>query len=287
MMNFFRFIITCCCLLVANLAYAEDYRSIMYQEDAMQWLDGALKAREKGVPIEIVLPELFPSKKQVQESLIVEPEPEVVEETNIVKPEVVMEEPKIVMPTEAPSYYLRSIMYFSPDNWTIWLNDTKISSKDDYEGLRIIAVDRDKAAFMIEDSKIEYIYPEWEKDFYEFGGGSFASNNKNIVVDIENQNISFVLGPNQSFVTKTMSVVEGPQSSVALSHSDFNNPNTSMDMTELLLGEEGSEAANQAIDNAIDSSSFLRGHNPADGVVDMQQYLGQLNMLKSALDSAN
>jgi hypothetical protein len=252
------------------------YRSIMFSQESIGWIGEAIKSKQQGIPLEILLPTVFPPAQGIEPALEVnKDEPlENIIKTDIVTPEKVAEEPLL----EAQNFYLKSILYLSPEHWTIWLNDKKLTNNDEFLGIKIISVTSNSVFFLWNNSKIDRIFPDWKKSFYTLDDAKYASNNKNVVVNTENSDISFILSPNQSFVPTEMQILEG--NVVIPVASDKDATGTANGATPGAIADTSIIPKAKPMDDSI-----LGRHNPADGVIEMQKYMGQLNMLKSILDS--
>lgn len=246
--------------------------SVMFEDKYVGWVKEAIKAHEKGVQLEILLPEVFPP--QGQQDVVAPPTPEQQTPTEPVETVPVVEAPK-----EAPVFYLKSIMYFSPDHWTIWLNDQKISTGDTSETVDIVKVTPTQVYLVWKDTKIDFIYPSWKDAFMPLGSTKHLSNNKNLVIDTETGNVSFVLGHNQSFVTATMSFVEGRVNPTELGASK----------AESVEIKDDPNSSSGEIDSASDATKPKLIVPTGSDIMDndhMQQYMNQLNMLQSVLGAA-
>lgn len=181
--------------------------SLMFGAEKVQWVKEAIKAYETNIPLEILMPDLFPSQvKTKQEIPSATPLPEAVEHVDDIIQEVLEE---TILPTEAPVFFLNSVVYFSPQQWTIWVNDEKISVGDEHDQLEVSGVEGGKVTFFWRDSKIDYIFPKWREKFTPLLDTGYFSNQKDILINGETGDISFVLQTNQSFVSKDLKVVEG------------------------------------------------------------------------------
>ena len=204
--------------------------SVMYDAKVINWLKKAIESHEESIPLEILLPSLFKSQKkdikQIIEEVEEQPASGVDEENDLdIKPNVpnqindldedgvnIDENEDSIETVDAPSFYLRSILYINPSNWSVWVNDQKISQDiGDYdEYLKIVRVQEDKAIFLWKQNNIDTLHPSWREDFPSLAGdGRFVSNNENIVIDLDTTNIAFVLRANQSMVSSQMKILEG------------------------------------------------------------------------------
>lgn len=189
------------------------YGSLMLDSNTSAWIKEAVKSHVQKVPIEVLLPTLFPSEKQEKSiGQEVEEQNKKIEPVAEIKPDVVE------IPKEAPAFYLKSILYFGEDNWSIWLNKQKITSENANRGdIAIESVDADSVTFTWKKSSIDLILPNWRENFTEVGdNGTFISEDKNITVDIASSNVTFTLKPNQSLVSKSLTIVEGPAESITI-----------------------------------------------------------------------
>lgn len=186
--------------------------SLMFDSKTASWIDIAIKSYEKKISLEILLPSLFPPQGSVAiEEPAKEPEPTISE---IITETIQQFQP----PTEAPAYYLKTIMYFNPHNWTLWLNDKKMTDTADKQmgNITAVLVNKDQAVFTWKDSRIDLISPNWKNGFIPMDNEQYASPEKNIVVDANTGNISFILKPNQSFVSSPLQIVEGKATTTSL-----------------------------------------------------------------------
>ncbi|MGE0282890.1 MAG: hypothetical protein AB7E79_03715 [Rhodospirillaceae bacterium] len=79
---------------------------------------------------------------------------------------------------ENATLYLSTILYFGPENWTVWINGAPIGPRHDFQEFEITAID---------------------------------SNSVELVVPLSAQGMRPVrLAPNQTFVARTGDIVEGP-----------------------------------------------------------------------------
>lgn len=257
-----------------------NYDSVMFDKKTNNWLDNAIRSNEQGIPIEILLPDVFPSARRQniarEEKKEEEEKVEVDEVLPDVAPQIVDEIIEEDIPSQAPVFYLKSIMYLSPDSWSVWINDKKLTSRSSSDGnLHVINVNETSAAFLWEDSQIEYIYPNWLSDMDRLSDGRYVSNNKNVVVDTSTQNISFMLNPNQTMVSKSLEILEGRENSQPIDDAPSSDSSID-DIGE--IDEIGKD------DRGALASQMFNGHNPADGLVSMQKHTDNLKLLKSILE---
>lgn len=102
----------------------------------------------------------------------------------------------------AKSYiYLASIMYSTPQDWVVWINDKKITSETNNKTkeLYLKSVQKDQVSIMwsVSASKLKVLL------------GKKAEDLKLKVNDNNQIEVQFILQPNQTFVLGSNSVVEG------------------------------------------------------------------------------
>ncbi len=237
-----------------------EFGSIMFDKKSVEYIHEAIKAYDSKIPIEILLPNLFPS--DVKRAAPIEPiAPEMPKGENIpFTPEA---------PKNVDNFYLKSILYFGKDNWTIWLNDNKISNKDTepvLNNLKTALITKDSVTFVWENSQINLIYPGWKESFIDIDGIKYASQRKDIVVDSVTGNISFILKPNQTLIPKTLTIIEGNIVDERVANSSANSKN-----------KDSKDIEQKAMEEETKTKSFLPDINP-------QEALKSLEKLKSILD---
>lgn len=65
------------------------------------------------------------------------------------------------IPTIAPAFYLNSTLFYTPDNWTIWVNHRRIRKGTVLNGLTITHVQKDFVDYLWEPADLEIISPQW------------------------------------------------------------------------------------------------------------------------------
>lgn len=175
--------------------------SVMYSQEQIEWVEKAMESYTKGIPISTLLPDIFP--------------PDGGEGIEIEKPneDVTQSGGAGQLPLVAPVFHLDSVLYISPDNWSIWLGGKKVSfgkpAQVDVGKLEIAKVTENSVTMIWSENRIERIFPKWRSYFNPLGDSRFSSNNKNIVADLQTGDISFVLGVNQTLDTASMKILEG------------------------------------------------------------------------------
>jgi hypothetical protein len=124
---------------------------------------------------------------------------------------------EVKVPRVAPAFFLNSVLYNKPDNWTIWMNSRRIRAGAKFPELEIASVNQDSVEFIWETEQLDFISPEWEKKVIpleikpgqEVPRFAYVSKDGLIGVDRNRRYVRFVLGPHQTFVSRSMKIVEG------------------------------------------------------------------------------
>jgi hypothetical protein len=101
--------------------------------------------------------------------------------------------------TSFPQFSLSAIAYHAAGDWTLWLNDRRVTPQDgpaDAE-LTVKSVDKLKATF------------EWRPKAFARFVKQFADSNKALSADVGAETFTFTLYPNQAFSSYTMTIIEG------------------------------------------------------------------------------
>jgi hypothetical protein len=233
-----------------NKAWA--HGSIMYNEKAVGWVNEAIKSHEKGIPLDILLPAIFTPTPQAEKPV-----------ESIIESQQKNTETIVAAPVERQNFYLKSILYFGPGNWTLWLNDKKIVAGESYKQLEFIKVAREEVVILWKDVKMDEIAPDWHR-YLESVDDTRFSNNKNIVYDRAGNNVAFILKPNQTLVSAHMDIVEG-------------NP----DKPAVVVNQNNSTPAGQQVPAAGPADKPELGEQFDSK--NMKNYLRQINNLQSIL----
>lgn len=137
-----------------------------------------------------------------------------------------------------PVIILDSIAFFDKDHWSIWINGQKYNKGDNPEDLKITAVTRDSVTFTWNAPFIDIAFPEWKNISTPEGDKRrmIKRGNNKIFVDETTGDITFSLFPNQSFIGRTLDIIEGKSS------------NTGFDVIPIAQGGTSS-----AIDKVLDA----------------------------------
>lgn len=112
------------------------------------------------------------------------------------------------------SYHLNSIIYKGENQWTIWLNNNKLSPGSDAGGLKIESVSEHSATVKWFTSELDRITPDWRRKLVIVSNNKYKAKPSDgaIVIEVQDQNsvlITFRLEPNQTFDVNNMKIKEG------------------------------------------------------------------------------
>ncbi len=126
--------------------------------------------------------------------------------------------------TVAPSFFVKSVLYFSPANWSVWVNDRKFTpfynksytAKGDVD-FEVANVDHDRVRLVWNTHYLDAISPGWRQKLspgnpsanHALKEPGFISLTGKIFVSQDGNRVEVILAPNQTFVTHTMDVEEG------------------------------------------------------------------------------
>ena len=213
---------------ISSEVVVQKNKSIMFDEKDIEYIDNALKSFEKEIDLEILLPELFPTDDTIE---IVEEDIEIIEEEDteeILEEEVAEEEVIDVIVEEVEeidvvkNYYLKSLLYYSPDDWVVWLNDEKISKDSKADLVKILKIDQTSVNIIIEDVDLSLYSSDWKEELYKISGTDYFTDKKSIIFDSGRKLLSFVLKTNQTFIGETLEIVEGRYSE-SVSYDSFSD----------------------------------------------------------------
>jgi len=164
-------------------------------------------------------------------------DPEVAAKKPEVKSTVNLPSGSEIAPTETPPvFYLQSIIFYSPQDWILWLNGKKIRTGENYSpSLSVVKVDEDKAYLLWKSPTIDDLIPGWENSLKEnASNAAFLPDSDltwthhtvegNILVNKSEKVFGFILRPNQSLITGEMAVLEGhPKEAAQLADGTTNS----------------------------------------------------------------
>ena len=140
--------------------------------------------------------------------------------------------PESTAPVYAPSFYLNTLLYSAPDNWTIWINNKRITSANPevtsnlFPTLQIVAVTDTDVTFLWEPRFLKNISPEWSKQLILNPHGNLSNEMNTIVLKQDKSLLQFTLRPNQTFTVYDMQISEGYIPPTRLTESAVNTYST-------------------------------------------------------------
>jgi len=152
-----------------------------------------------------------------------------------------------------PQFFLESLVYHSPNDWTIRINGRQITPQTpggDETKLSVIAIDHDKVVLRWKPVEMARVLDAWDKLPGNDTGQKSSGDNARvemdfnakapnkfsgvpIVVDREHRLVTFTLRPNQTFSSFAMEILEGKVRPVTVDnmagHTDASANNTTGD----------------------------------------------------------
>jgi hypothetical protein len=114
--------------------------------------------------------------------------------------------------TEFPSFYVSTIVYKSPSNWSLWLNGNRVTPKRVPAGIEVVAVSQTGAQFLWKPEKFLQFKAYWD----DIEAGKVAkpparslSQAAKVTFDKKNSAWVFTVKTNQTFASQYMAVLEG------------------------------------------------------------------------------
>jgi hypothetical protein len=74
-----------------------------------------------------------------------------------------------VYPSVAPAFYLNSVMFYIPKNWTLWLNHRRIRVGTEMNGLTVVNIHEDFVDMLWKPADLDFIAPDWKKKVLPLG----------------------------------------------------------------------------------------------------------------------
>lgn len=186
--------------------------SLMYDKEDFNFLKEARRSYEMKIPIDVLLPGIFQkndvAKKSVKDAKGLAKEVSGIKDLPVEEKVDENKKRQDVLET-IKNIRLASIVYFSPDVWSIWINGKKITPDHPSEILRVSTISEEYVVLVWPNMPLEYVFPDLEKKMVRFGNGKLVTNAKNVVVNTKTKDVSFLLRPNQTFVPTKMAIFEG------------------------------------------------------------------------------
>ena len=129
------------------------------------------------------------------------------------------EDPKLIEPDIYPVFYLSSIAYHSPKDWSIWVSGHKITSDTNKTDLSVLSVNENQASFLWKPKFNKAIITRKEKNIFapvEAGLKNKLTAKPNFNYNSEEGTFAFTLRTNQTFAVAYMNIFEGFLSSPKL-----------------------------------------------------------------------
>ncbi len=109
-------------------------------------------------------------------------------------------------------FFLSSLIYYTNDKWTVWINNKKISNDKNDEGLSVRDITKEYVVIEWSTPNLESIAPDWRSRLTATSRNKFVSPKKDIEVYLPDETsalVSFKLSPNQLFEVSSMRIKEG------------------------------------------------------------------------------
>lgn len=112
------------------------------------------------------------------------------------------------------SYHLNTIIYKSKEQWSVWLNNKRITSEEADGPLKIDNVSEYFVTIRWLTNELDQITPDWRRKLILVGNNKYKARPEdgNIQVEVKDQTaavVSFRLSPNQTFDVNGMKIKEG------------------------------------------------------------------------------
>lgn len=130
-----------------------------------------------------------------------------------------LEEEKVAVDPEIFTFSLNSILYNSPSDWSIWVNGKRYSRKEALEGftvgtsaVKVSRVGKDRITYVWtpQPRSLGTVQGRWEdkqKQKDSIGKSHQAAAGEQ--VNLQDENVTVTLRPNQTFFSEYMTVMEG------------------------------------------------------------------------------
>lgn len=230
--------------------------SMMFTKKEINYVEQALYAHNNSIPIEMVLPEVFPPQRT--QNAITKSAPK----DNFSTGPVEGEEKQVQALTmnDLPNFFLRSILYFSPDEWVIWLNGKKITPTTVPEDIAIEKVEEGRVKLRWMFKEFSSLLSNMTNKCTEINVAEVmcAGEENNIVINKAGQFATFTLFPNQTFVGYAMAIEEGDvkkndaTAPVAAASADNVNPGEGLANKESSNVDDNSESSGFSMDKIMD-----------------------------------
>ncbi|MEO0348299.1 MAG: hypothetical protein AAF153_03000 [Pseudomonadota bacterium] len=141
------------------------------------------------------------------------PVEEPINEDEVVVDEIIEITKEVI--AEKISFFIKSIIYFSPANWSLRINDIALSNNQltttsNFGSMRVLSISSSQATLRWQPSSIDALSPNWKRALIlDFASQSYFSPDRRIEYNQRLNFIKFTIGTNQSFDVEKMKIVEG------------------------------------------------------------------------------
>lgn len=190
-------------LLTKDLSIGEFGVSVMYSAEDINNLKAVLSVHEKN-RMQETLDSLNPSEADLLADLLRSAQGEGEKDAA----------GEIVIQT-LPSFYMSSILYRRPGDWTIWVNGQKLTaakSEDATTGMRVKGISREMVTLAWKPVQLDGALLRWQEN----QNGTLSKNSKHrevrfssVELDKEAGEFLITMRPNQTFAADTMQIFEG------------------------------------------------------------------------------
>lgn len=99
-----------------------------------------------------------------------------------------------------PQFFLASLVYHSQDDWSVYINNQKLTNREPEgsQGISVKSIDKDKVTLQWIPADLQKVEDVWT-----------ITPNKEVRVDLRRGKVTFTLRPNQTFSSYVMRVLEG------------------------------------------------------------------------------
>ena len=177
----------------------------------------------------------------------------------------------IVEPPSYPVFYLASIAYHTPGDWSLWVSGHKITSRKNDTDLSVISVSRDSASFSWTPTYIAAIN---QRNLQKAFAKTDPVKNRllakqSINLNEKNNAVTFTLRTNQSFAAGYFSLFEGYVPAPAMPAVASASPSNVEDEVSL-GGAPTTEPQDASVPSTADVAPSLSGRTVMRGLLDKQ-----------------
>lgn len=116
--------------------------------------------------------------------------------------------------TQYEQFYLESLMYHTPTDWTLWIESIRGSDKYAHDtqeipgrNLQVIQINKESVTF------------EWKPKNWSYVSKRFTGENSGIILNTDKKTVRFTLWVNQTMKSYDMSIAEGKAAVVRIAES--------------------------------------------------------------------